>query len=198
MSVHHTELFKVLIWSLQGPGEKRKGTNWLYKNFLGNSKQCIANFGVKWLLKCALVKLKSSKSTVLSIVCSKTYLEKNSFHWCQNSAMEIKMALPWSGSYSFVYFLMLCFASFEQSEFPHYTRFHTPQKQNTLPFKPCSNDRKKEACKFNRKCLQCLEYLNKVATLEKLVRWCFPVLLVMENIFLGRKEGEGKKRHREK
>lgn len=35
---------------------------------------------------------------------------------------------------------------------------------------------KKETCKFNRKWLQCLEYLSKMATLQKLVRWCFPVL----------------------
>lgn len=37
-----------------------------------------------------------------------------------------------------------------------------------------------------------------MATLEKLVRWCFPMLLVMESIFLGRKEGEGKKKKAER
>lgn len=93
---------------------------------------------------------------------------------------------------------MLCLASFEQSEFPHYTHFHTPQKQNTSHLKPSSNDRKKEMCKFNRKCLQCLKYLNKMATLEKLIRWCLPVLYVMESIFLGKKEGESKKKGTER
>lgn len=135
VSKHHTELFEVLVSSLRGPGEKRKETNQLYKNFPGNSKQSTANFDVKWLLKCALVKLKSSKYTVLFTVWNKTYPEKNSFHRCQNSAMEMKMSQHWSGSYSFVYFLMLCLASFQQSEFPHYPHFHTPQKQNTSTFK---------------------------------------------------------------
>lgn len=73
MSKHHTELFKVLVRSLWGSGEIGKGTNHLCKNFLGNSKQCTLNFDVKWLLKCALVKFKSSEYTVLFTVWRPTW-----------------------------------------------------------------------------------------------------------------------------
>lgn len=61
-------------------------------------------------------------------------------------------------------------------------------------------ERKKEACKFNRKWLQCLEYLSKMATLEKLVRWCFPVLNYCNGKYILRQKRRRrlkKKRHRE-